>query len=357
MDKKIKKSIFARIKQWLLNILGISKKDEDSNTKSASNDGGQDGVDTPSTTAEKSAEEHTVPQSSNTEQTASNDDRQDDETSSSTIAADGKECDAVQMLCDAQTALDILERVKAIENYLSLGKDILKSIKSINYSFIKNREVQSILESDLIEMWRCRLGIRGHNQEFNQFCLYVQMQVEKLLRYYYGQRFKDNKSAIINHINFYVQNKKKNKQNKEYTEIIYQGLLYAFSNEFKDRYKITSDVLDAVRILRNNVIHEGNTLVLSSAFVTAVLDSANQSDVKLHYFLGKEVSIDTNSEFSFSSVVNSDSKFSDYKDINISKFNTGIKLKVLKEDKPFDPIIEELKKWCNAIQSELKNVR
>ena len=356
MDKKIKKSIFARIWQWLLNIFGLSKKDEDSSTKPASNDAGQEDVDTPSTIAEKSAEEHTAPHSSNTEQTASNDGRQDDETLSSTIAADGKECDAVQMLCDAQTALDILERVKAIENYLYVGKDILKSIKSINYSFIKNREVQSTLESDLIEMWRCRLGIRGHNQEFNQFCLYVQMQVEKLLRYYYDQRFKGDKSAIINHINFYVQNKK-NKEYKKYTEIIYQGLLYAFSKEFKDRYKITSDVLDTVRILRNNVIHEGNTLVLSSACVTAVLDSANQSKVGLYWFLGHNVSIDTNSEFSFSSVVNSDSKFSDYKDINISKFNTGIKLKVLKEDKPFDPIIEELKKWCNAIQSELKNVR
>ena len=196
MDKKIKKSIFARIKQWLLNIFGLSKKDEDSNTKPASNDAGQESVDTPSTIAEKSAEEHTAPHSSNTEQTAS----------------------------------EILERVKAIEKYLSL-EDVAINSQRFDFSFIQDDEMRAKLMADHIEMWRCRLGIRGNKQEFDAFCIYVSIQVECLLRYYQNFIPEENKSAASMMFDFY--------------KTIYGN------SEFSDEY----NVLNAVREVRNVYMH------------------------------------------------------------------------------------------------------
>lgn len=312
MAKEIKKSIFVRIMQKLLNTLGVSKKNDSSKTKLASSDGGQDSVDKSSVTTEETP----TPRLSNVEQTTS----------------------------------EILERVRTIEEYLALGSEISKKVKLIDYSFVKNKEVRSVLESDLIEMWRCQLGVRGHKKEFNQFCLYIQMQIEKLLRYYYDQRFGGDESLIIDHLN------KINKPTYHYSSINYQWVLYAFGNEFSKTYGISTDILDAVRMLRNSVIHNSGMIELSRDFVTAVLDKAKLSSVALHEFLGHNVSINPKAKFNISSVIDGNSKFSGYKSVDISKFNRCVKLKILKEDRPFDKIIDELIKWCNAIQSELKNV-
>ena len=55
-------------------------------------------------------------------------------------------------------------------------------------------------------------------------------------------------------------------------------------------------------------------------------------------------------------------KFSEYRNLTVAKnpvqkFNKSVKLKILKEHKPFDAIIIDLKKWVAAIQSELSNVK
>lgn len=312
MDKKIKKSIFARIKQWLLNIFGLSKKDEDSNTKPASNDAGQEGVDTPPTIAEKSAEEHTAPQSSNTEQTAS----------------------------------EILERVKAIEEYLALGDELLKKFKFFDYSFVKDKMIRTTLESDLIEMWRCRLGVRGHKKEFNQFCLYVQMQAEILLGYYYTNKF-TNENQRWSHI------KKYSKTNREITkedDITYSLKLWAFYNEFGGKYRIYSDILDTVRKLRNGFVHIESRFELSQDLIKSVYTYASEKSIRLFNFCGTEYS-----------TIHNEASNEEFMKISgnrsVSDFNNGIKLKCVRECKPYDTIVDELKKLCNAIQSELKNVR
>lgn len=345
MDKKIKKSIFARIKQWLLKVFGLSKKDEDSNTKPASNDAGQEDVDTPSTIAEKSAEEHTEPHSSNTEQTASNDDRQ---------------CDA-NNTNEEQFPIEekIFKKVKLIEEYLALDK-IASEAKTIDYSFVKDSIIRGKLISDHTSMWRCRLGTRTHNPEFNEFCLYVQMQVEALLLYYYNKMFNNNEHEIIQHLN-----NANPKAKYPYTKVQYSGMLYAFHNEhsiqkhkIKGKYHITTDILDTVRELRNSIVHSSKTIELSGKFVSQVLDSARSLDITLYDFIIPDVIIHTKAVFDFNTIIHGDpNKFSEYEGINISTFNNSIKLKILKELKPFDAIIIDLKKWITAIQNELANVK
>ena len=252
----------------------------------------------------------------------------------------------------------ILKKVEMIEGYLNL-EEIASGARTIDYSFVKDNIVRGKLVSDHISMWRCRLGTRTHNPEFNEFCLYVQMQVESLLRYYYSWRFKGDDNKLYCHI------LGKPKDPDKDIDITYNNLLWDFKKEFGEKYNITIDVLDTIRILRNGLVHSGSneTASLSSKFIEEVLKYAKEESITLHYFLGQQVSINANAFIDFNTIINKDfNKFSEYRNLIVAKnpvqkFNKSVKLKILKEHKPFDAIIIDLKKWVAAIQSELSNVK
>lgn len=256
------------------------------------------------------------------------------------------------------SAEEILKKVEMIEEYLNLGK-IATEAKTIDYSFVKDSIIRGKLISDHTSMWRCRLGTRTHNPEFNEFCLYVQMQVESLLRYYYSWRFKGDDNKLYCHI------LGKPKDPDKDIDITYNNLLWDFKKEFGEKYNITIDVLDTIRILRNGLVHSGSneTASLSSKFIEEVLKYAKEESITLHYFLGQQVSINANAFIDFNTIINKDfNKFSEYRNLTVAKnpvqkFNKSVKLKILKEHKPFDAIIIDLKKWVAAIQSELSNVK
>lgn len=252
----------------------------------------------------------------------------------------------------SNTANDILCRVQTIEKYLAL-EGVAEQVKSIDYSFVKDKEIRAVLESDHIEMWRCRLGLRTKKQEFNEFCLYVQMQVENLLRYYYNKRFNYDQDKLYDHFRY-------KKDSEKNLFIAYSSLLWKFDNEFGNKNKISTDILDAVRELRNGIIHCGKTAELSSKFVAAVKKVAKEKNVKLHPFLGQiDVTINSKAILDFDEIIDADpNAFREYKEkvTDILTFNKAAKLKVLKESKPFDKIIDDLCKWCEAIELELQNV-
>ena len=266
---------------------------------------------------------------------------------------------------------EILKKVEMIEEYLKLEK-IASEAQTIDYSFVKDSVVRGKLISDHTSMWRCRLGIRTHNPEFNEFCLYVQMQVESLLRYYYSKRFNNDESKILKHLNeknstdIYQSTKDK---------VQYSDMLYAFGKEFKlkryqgkitsGKYNIETDILDTIRILRNGLVHSGynETVNLSSKFIDEVLKYAKETTSGVYYFIDQQVSINSKATIDLNSIIDKDpNKFAEYRNIatakdSVSTFNKSVKLKILKEQKPFDAIIIDLKKWVTAIQSELSNVK
>ena len=198
------------------------------------------------------------------------------------------------------------------------------------------------------------------------------MQVESLLRYYYSKRFNNDESKILKHLNeknstdIYQSTKDK---------VQYSDMLYAFGKEFKlkryqgkitsGKYSIETDILDTIRILRNGLVHSGynETVNLSSKFIDEVLKYAKETTSGVYYFIDQQVSINSKATIDLNSIIDKDpNKFAEYRNIatakdSVSTFNKSVKLKILKEQKPFDAIIIDLKKWVTAIQSELSNVK
>lgn len=366
MDKKIKKSIFARIWQWLLKIFGLSKKDEDSNTKPASNDAGRDGVDTSSITAEKSAEEHTGPQSSNTEQTASND--------------DGR-CDA-NNTNEEQVPIEekIFKKVKLIEEYLALDKIAFDS-RAIDYSFITDEEVRCKLVANHIEMWRCYYGTRSHKQDFEQFCISVHMQAEALLRYWCDKKY--TKEAAL---------KAAQKKKPDITITTDKnGLLtyWALCILFYPKYSSDKDIFDTIRDLRNNIVHSTTIDRPAKEVDDKAKTFIKDEGVHLHYFCGIPTTVNA--------YVQSEAEYKEIKDIkeklencteveekkeltikknviesssskrkkrwdsnigvDLNKYNSYLRLELMIHTTPYDQIVSALNRLRDNVEIELKNVR
>jgi hypothetical protein len=371
MDKKIKKSIFARIKQWLLNIFGLSKEEDGSNTKPASNDAGQESVDSPSTIAEKSAEEHTAPHSSNTEQTASNDDRR---------------CDA-NNTNEEQVPIEekIFKKVKFIEEYLALDK-IASDSRAIDYSFITDEGVRCKLVANHIEMWRCYYGTRSHKQDFEQFCISVHMQAEALLRYWCYKKYTKEAALIA------AQKKKSDITADKNGLLTYWALCVLFYDESSS----DKDIFDTIRDLRNNIVH--STIDRPTKDVDEKAKTfIEEESVYLHYFCGIPTTVDSKirskDEYKKLNEINKGLRqFKDKEnglskeemlqqqeliveknlleesaknrkkrwDINIGvaliKYNDYLKLQSILCNTPYHEIICALKRMRDNIEIELKNV-
>ena len=267
----------------MLKIFGLSKKDEDSNTKPASNDGGQDGVD--GVNGENQLAESTAFTSS---------------------------------------IYELLERVKSIEGYLQLstGKD---RYGIIDYSFIDDSEIRAELEKAHCEMWRCRVGVRKHIVEFDEFCFYANKQVEWLLRYYYRPSNNDVSS-----------------------------LLYEFyRTNFTDEY----NVINASREIRNVFSHGQYIYLDVPRYVTQ-----NNIQTYSNSFNGQKIEeIDRNlkkkgeQSVSDAEAKERKNKFYEIIGININTYNNLIKAKVLKENESFELINYALTVFCGKIKAKIES--
>ena len=273
-----------------------------------------------------------------------------------------------------------------IEEYLNLG-EIASGARTIDYSFVKDDIVRGKLVSDHISMWRCRLGTRIHGPEFNQFCLYVHMQVEGILRYYYSttypklqdlldkiypltseacysakcqeleEKYKEQKAKFDKQKKKLDEKKEKEQTYRKNTKGIYDipfnTILIRFYETFSKKHFITSDLFGAIRDLRNTWIHSGKDNDLSNV-QSEVLVYVNEHRIKRFPFMWVEdVAIDNNLQdedikLGLLEILNR----ANCKNINI--YNNWVKVQCLKDKTPYNGIIAELEKLIRIVEIETK---
>ena len=318
MDKKIKKSIFARIKQWLLNILGISKKDEDSNTKPASN-------------------EDQVP-----------------------------------------IEEKIFKKVKLIEEYLALDKIAFDS-RAIDYSFITDEEVRCKLVANHIEMWRCYYGTRSHKQDFEQFCISVHMQAEALLRYWCDKKYTKeaalkaaqkkktditaDKNGLLTYWALCILFYPKYSSDKDIFDtirdlrnnIVHSTTIDRTAKEVDDKAKT---------FIKDEGVHlhyfcgiptTVNAYVQSEAEYKEIKDIEEKLENCTEVEEKKELTIKKNIIESSSS--KRKKRWDSNIGVDLNKYNSYLRLELMIHTTPYDQIVSALNRLRDNVEIELKNVR
>lgn len=318
MDKKIKKSIFARIKQWLLNILGISKKDEDSNTKPASN-------------------EDQVP-----------------------------------------IEKKIFKKVKLIEEYLALDKIAFDS-RAIDYSFITDEEVRCKLVANHIEMWRCYYGTRSHKQDFEQFCISVHMQAEALLRYWCDKKYTKeaalkaaqkkktditaDKNGLLTYWALCILFYPKYSSDKDIFDtirdlrnnIVHSTTIDRTAKEVDDKAKT---------FIKDEGVHlhyfcgiptTVNAYVQSEAEYKEIKDIEEKLENCTEVEEKKELTIKKNIIESSSS--KRKKRWDSNIGVDLNKYNSYLRLELMIHTTPYDQIVSALNRLRDNVEIELKNVR
>ena len=146
-------------------------------------------------------------------------------------------------------------KIEDIEHYLGLDFKIDSEVSPIDYTFLED-DLQRIAESDHREMMRFKLGLRGHNKNFAEFCRYVQYQAELLLNYFYDVKYKKDINKIIKVIEennrYYHCPEKPEYHPKKIEDIGFKYKLWAFhkQNEFEGVGE-----LDNVINVRNSLSH------------------------------------------------------------------------------------------------------
>ena len=142
-------------------------------------------------------------------------------------------------------------RISHIEKYLGLDYYLDFQGSIIDYSFVKDVNVRTRLESDNREMLRFRYGTRSHEIDFSEFCRFAQLQAEMMFNYFYA--IKDASiGAIVEHVLRYNEKTTISDKVKKIEDISYSVKLWAFDNEFQIKVK---EELDYVRKVRNNQSH------------------------------------------------------------------------------------------------------
>ena len=142
------------------------------------------------------------------------------------------------------------EKISHIVKYLGLDVFVDNMDSVIDYSFISEKEIRDILESDNREMIRFRYGTRYHDIRFKDFCKYALFQVEMLINYYYykkGNTIED----IVNHIRKYNPDGYIPDDVNAVSSIPLNTKLWAFKNENNVYYEIWENV----RKVRNELSH------------------------------------------------------------------------------------------------------
>lgn len=145
------------------------------------------------------------------------------------------------------------KKLNDIERYLGLDYNLDKENSPIDYYFLGD-ELQKIAESDQREMLRFKLGLRGHQKNFAEFCRYALLQAELLLNFYYDEFYEGDiekiKESIKNHDkkNYYTESGRE----KIIEDIPFNTKLWSFY--FANNFEGVGQ-LDNIRKIRNALSH------------------------------------------------------------------------------------------------------
>lgn len=216
----------------------------------------------------------------------------------------------------------IEEKINSIEKYL-----LLDSQKSIDYTGIKDTNVQSQLVKDCIEMNRYRIGTVRHSIEFEQYCLFAHFQAEELLNYFFNIRHKQNIDAIIDEILNFNPGAKLKRDIKIVSSVDYKVKLVAYYKmEFLnvDLYSLLWDLSE----IRNNLSHRSSLKLIDEDKIL--------NDYKVNHFHINKV------------------KFSDLPPDLLEVYKKGKILMILK-DRDFQLIYNTIDNLKNSVLVNLNN--
>ena len=270
---------------------------------------------------------------------------------------------------------EILRRVKNIEKYLRLEEVAMQS-NYIDFSFVKDEKIRHKLIADHIEMWRCRYGTSRHQQDFRLFCLYVHMQVESLLMYYRRKKYLNEKDEIAD--------VKKKWSEYDRKSLDAKGLLILFYPKSSN----DKDIFDTIRVIRNNSVHPNVNSIISEDDDYKAKQFLKDKDIHLHYFCGIQTTVDakmkTREEYRKIKEIENDIEKKESEDVetlkiqkrvcessaekrlslwnneiklNISDYNTHLRIQHLLTNTPYDYIIKALYQMSKDIESKLSNAK
>ena len=76
--------------------------------------------------------------------------------------------------------------LEKIEKYLGLDYNIDRFVQLIDFSFVADEYVKECFKADYRQMLRCRFGTRNHEPEFEEYCRYAMLIVERAINYYFS---------------------------------------------------------------------------------------------------------------------------------------------------------------------------
>lgn len=182
------------------------------------------------------------------------------------------------------------EQFDKIEKYLKLD-----GFKVIDYSDIKNERVRNQLFRDSVEMSKYRLGKFNDKINFDEFCRYACLQVEELLNYFYGDKFKNDTKEANNFIIKHWGDYKAPNSNK-IAAISMNAKATGFLTEYGFKYTSVSRTIDFLRDFRNELSHRNSYAIknddnilsslalkkidVSSSFID--YNNTNRNDLELY---------------------------------------------------------------------------
>lgn len=150
--------------------------------------------------------------------------------------------------------------ISKIEKYLALDYQLDKTNLALDYSFVKDEYLRRCFEADCREMLRYRFGLRGHSENFAEFCRFGFMQIERIINAYYtlkGDTMAERVTYIKKFNERYVitkDDKGNDKVPNSVESINFSVKLWAFENEYSIDGNI-KNTIDMMSHVRNNYSH------------------------------------------------------------------------------------------------------
>lgn len=142
-----------------------------------------------------------------------------------------------------------------IEKYLALDYQLDDSHTIIDYSFVKNDYIRKCLDADCREMLRYRYGLRGHIKNFEEFCRFAFMQVERIINAYYNLCGNTMSERIVHLQQFNPKySPAKDKLPNSIEGIPFNFKLYAFNTELQVGIGVYN-IVDRLSKIRNYQSH------------------------------------------------------------------------------------------------------
>ncbi len=232
-------------------------------------------------------------------------------------------------------------RVAEIERYLGLDFGVDRQKSLIDYSFIDDEFVFQQLVSDNREMMRFRYGTRSHSIDFLEYCRYAHLQAEMLLNYFYSYgnpSLEEIKARIKD--NYFTNDLNLSKTNSIHA-ISFSYKLSAYAKEFALDYYSVTKVLENVKNVRNEQSHRS----IDDFSVNKYREKLLQKKMPL-YFTGEVNATALKGQAIL-------------KNIFETKIKTDEQYKIYClalwcERKPFDEILEVLRRFADSIAANLE---